>query len=71
MKKIIYVAFALVCGAALYSCSDTTDCVCPVSTELLKKASTSIPVNDWDGDCSDITSKDIEGKVLEGDCTEE
>ncbi len=74
MKKIIYVVFALSFGVTLYSCTNTTDCVCTIVTENnipVQKASSNVSVTDWDGDCSDITSKDLEGRILEGACREE
>lgn len=74
MKKIIYVTFALLFGAVIYSCSDTSDCVCPVnevSNIFIEKTTSNVPVNDWDGDCSDITGEDLGGEILNGSCTEQ
>ncbi|MDO5759928.1 MAG: hypothetical protein Q4Q06_02755 [Bacteroidota bacterium] len=74
MKKIIYSVSALLLGMVLYSCSDTTDCICPVNTVpniSVNKATSNVPVTDWDGDCSDITDEDLDGQILNGDCTEQ
>lgn len=74
MKKIIYVTFALLFGTVIYSCSDASDCVCPVneaSNIVMKKATSQVEVSNWDGDCSDITNEDLDGEILNGSCVEE
>lgn len=74
MKKIIYVTSALLCGVVIYSCSDTSDCICPVnevSNILIEKSTSQVRVSNWDGDCSDITDEDLDGEILNGSCREE
>ncbi|MBR1769856.1 MAG: hypothetical protein IJ748_05290 [Bacteroidales bacterium] len=77
MKRLIYLVSALAFGTLMYSCSDTTDCMCTVddgngiSVRVIKKAAKPISVSDHDGKCSDITSSDLDGQTLLGSCSEE
>lgn len=72
MKKLFYICASVFALANFCSCSDTTDCICPIETEVVNKAALQRSVSDWDGDCSDISNEDLgNGEVLTGDCYEE
>ncbi len=63
MKRLIYLAVASAFAFALYSCSDTNDCVCTYEN------GTEVPVSDWSGDCSQINVIDLTKKAAPGSST--
>lgn len=63
MKRLIYLAVASAFAFALYSCSDTNDCVCTYED------GTEVPVSDWSGDCSQINVIDLTKKAAPGSST--
>lgn len=63
MKRLIYLAVASAFAFALYSCSDTNDCVCTYEN------GTEVPVSDWSGDCSQINVIDVTKKAAPGSST--
>lgn len=63
MKRLIYLAVTSAFAFALYSCSDTNDCVCKYED------GTEVPVSDWSGDCSQINVIDLTKKVAPGSST--
>lgn len=63
MKRLIFLAVASAFAFALYSCSDTNDCVCTYEN------GTEVPVSDWSGDCSQINVIDLTKKAAPGSST--
>lgn len=63
MKRLIYLAVASAFAFALYSCSDTNDCVCTYEN------GTEATVSDWSGDCSQINVIDLTKKAAPGSST--
>ncbi len=63
MKRLVYLAVASAFAFALYSCSDTNDCVCTYEN------GTEVPVSDWSGDCSQINVIDLTKKAAPGSST--
>ena len=63
MKGLIYLAVASAFAFALYSCSDTNDCVCTYEN------GTEATVSDWSGDCSQINVIDLTKKAAPGSST--
>lgn len=63
MKRLIFLAVASAFAFALYSCSDTNDCVCTYEN------GTEAMVSDWSGDCSQINVIDLTKKAAPGSST--
>jgi hypothetical protein len=55
--KIFSVILAFSTCMIMAACSDTTDCVCTINTANGQQQTT---LSDWDGNCANITSNDIE-----------
>ncbi len=74
MKAIKVLLGIVAIGFVIVSCSDTKDCSCVVevpSKASMNKLQRTVPILDWDADCSDITSDDLEGgQILINPCKE-
>lgn len=60
MKKMIFFLVLAVFSFAFFACSDTTDCYCEYGN------GESTMVNDWNGDCSEISIMELTKKAAPG-----
>ncbi len=74
MKTIKVLSIIAGLGLIFTSCSDTKDCRCDVeipSKVVIQKTQSTITMNDWDTDCSKITTEDLDdGQWLVNPCEE-
>lgn len=60
MKKILFFLAVGVFAVSFFACSDTTDCYCEYGN------GESTMVNDWNGDCSEISIIELTKKAAPG-----
>jgi hypothetical protein len=63
MKRLLFVSLLVGTALAFTSCMDTTDCYCEYNN------GESTMVNDWNGDCSEITLTEFMKKAAPGQAT--